>query len=205
MNEAEEPSRGSKRGCLGPLIVLAVLVVVGGIAALGIMASEPKSTAGSIQYGGGSHGPWKIDVDYCYTRRDIVPVGGDDGAFTSYASRLFTTKETERHGLYVIRDVRATFGDNTVTISQGPKESPTREDLTELAKFERKMWSVQLSVPGVATPIRITPEMCKRFALDVTSEISRLRPKDHDGSVELDCTTPDGARLIASVKYNGCP
>lgn len=144
-------------------------------------------------------------MDHCYTRRDIKPVGVAAGSSRSYASRLFTTKEADTLGLYVIRDVFASFGDNTVTISRGPNESPAKEDLTELAKFDDKKWSMQLKVPGASAPIRITPDMCKRFALDSTNEISKATPRDRDGSVDLECTTPDGAKVSAKLTYDGCP
>jgi hypothetical protein len=201
MNEQKEPSRAKKSSGLGPLIVLAILAAVGGLFALGIQGNKGLTT-GTIQYGGSSQKPWTLDVDHCYTRRDIKPIGVTGG---SHASRLFTTEKADPLGLYVIRDVLAGFGYNTVNISRGPNESPTKRDRAKLAMYKGQKWSVQLKVPGAATPIRITPEMCKRFALDSTNEISTTLPRDLDGSVDLECTTPDGVKVIAKIKYDGCP
>ena len=204
MKEAKQTPQASKGGATGLIIVLVSLAVVGGIVALTITGDEGKIT-GAITYRQGSQDPWQIDVDWCNTRSDIEPVGVTGVTISSYYSRVLSTRQDKAHGLYLLRNTMANLGNDAMAIAQGPNESPTAKDLAWLKAYEQNQWHLQLNVPGAATPIRITPAMCKRFAIAATLNSSRGLPRKMGGSIDIECTTADGAQVLAKVTYNGCP
>ncbi len=175
------------------LIVLLMIVAAAGLIVLLFWVSRTK-VDGTLEGRGGAGGDWTAVLDECHTSYDLKP---------HYKGVQISATGSAGHQLRVLRNVEdVILGDTTVEITHGPNEECTQKDLDELAKYTSQKWETQLVVPSSKTPIRITPEMCSRFHLEM--RIATTNPKYSKGKLDLACELPDGSTMKAVIEIDDC-
>ena len=188
---ADAPEQRSSRKSL-----ILVPVVLIGLPLLFYLAYQlgRAQVSGNLVGTGGPAGAWSVDVDECHTSYDFAP---------GYKGIQVGASAEPGYYLRVLRDVGSKLlPGSSIEITHGPNEVRTDQDDRALARYAADRWVIQLLTPHSATPVRIEPEMCSRFALVVDIETTKQRVSS--GSVELSCSLPSGGQLTAQVRVDDC-